>query len=91
MNVIRHDDVAHEGELVAVPDLAENLDKHIPGADRTQQRHAAITTEGNDVKMPAPVDASEFVGHRGERHQNPDPSKDAKGLPPGKTKPVTRR
>jgi hypothetical protein len=91
MNVIRHDDVAHEGELVAVPDSAENLDKHIPGADRTQQRHAAITTEGNDVMMPAPLDASKFVGHRGERHQIPDPSKDAKGPPPGKAKPVTRR
>ena len=44
MNVIRHDDVAHEGELVAVPDLAENLDKHIPGADRTQEWNALITT-----------------------------------------------
>jgi len=32
-------------------------------ANRTQERHATIAAERNEVKMPAPVDPNEFVGH----------------------------
>ena len=67
----------------------ENLDKNIPSANRAEKRHAPVTAERNKMKMPASVDPNEFVGHGVEGAPNPDPSKIAKGLPPGKTKPIT--
>jgi hypothetical protein len=51
--------------------LAENLDKHIPGADRAQEWNAPVTTERDEMKMPAPVDPNEFVGHGGEETPKP--------------------
>ena len=89
MNVIRHDHVTHQRKTIAVPDLAENLNKHIPGTNRTKQRHAPITTEGNEVKMPAPVDPNEFVGHGGEETQKPRPFEKREGSATRKSKTVT--
>jgi hypothetical protein len=85
VNVFRHDHITDERKTVALADLVQDLDKSIFGANRTQERHASITAERDEMKMPAPVDPNEFVGHGIEGHQNPDPSKLAKGLPPGKS------
>ena len=79
VNVFRHVRVTHERKTVAVADFAQHLDKDILGANRTQERLALITTEGNEVKMPAPVDASEFVGHRGEETPKPRPFEKREG------------
>jgi hypothetical protein len=49
-----------------VPDLVQNLDESVLGANRTQRRHTSITAERNEVKMPAPVDPNQIVGHEVE-------------------------
>jgi hypothetical protein len=73
MDVLRHYDISNKREPVAVPDVAKNLNESILGANRTQERHAPVTTECNEVKMPAPVNPNEFVSHGVEGTSKPRP------------------
>lgn len=75
MNVLRHHDISDKREPVAVPDFAENLNESVSGANRSQKRHTPVATERNEMKMAAPVNPNEFVGHGVQEHQNPDPSR----------------
>jgi hypothetical protein len=75
MDVLRHDDVAHQGEAVAVTHLAKNMDENLSGADRAQKRQASIASEGNEMQMVASIVANEFVGHEREEKSKPRPFK----------------
>ena len=63
MDVLRHHDISNKREPVAVPNLAENLNESILGTNGTQERNAPVTTERDEMQMPAPVNPNEFVGH----------------------------
>jgi len=54
MDVFRHDDISDKREPIAVPHLAKNLNRSILGADRAQERHAPVTTKGDEMEMPRP-------------------------------------
>jgi hypothetical protein len=60
-------DVTHQGEAVAVPYLAKNMDKDISGANRTQKRQASVASEGDEVQLVLPAAANKSVGHGAER------------------------
>jgi hypothetical protein len=91
VNVLRHDDVAHQGEAVAVTHLAKNSDEHISGPNRAQKGQASIAGERNEVQMSSSIVANEFVGHRTQEKSKPRPLEPRKGRPPGKPEPVPRR
>ena len=79
VNVIRHNDVANECKTVALPDFAENLNESILGTNRTQEGHAPVTTERDEMKMPAPVNSNQFVGHGVEGTSKPRPFENREG------------
>lgn len=63
MDVLGHDDIAHQEESVAVAHRPEHLDENISGANRAQEGHASITREGNEMEVAAPVVANELDSH----------------------------
>jgi hypothetical protein len=75
MDVLRHDDIAHQGKSVAVAYLAENLDEDISGANRAQQGQASITGERNEMQMAVPVVVNEFVAYKRSEKSKPRPFK----------------
>jgi hypothetical protein len=66
MDMIRHDDVSHEGEPVEVADVIENVDKEGSGTNRAQKGQAPIANESDEMQMAVTVVADEFVGHGGK-------------------------
>jgi hypothetical protein len=84
VDVLRHDDIAHEGESIVVAGLAKNLDKGVSSANRAQQRQASIASEGDKVQMAASIMADEFVGHGKKEKSKPRPSRSGRvGHPEG--------
>ena len=79
MDVLGHHHISDKREAEAVSDLAENLNESIPSASRAQERHAPVTTERDEMKMPAPVNPNEFVGHGGEKTPKPRPFEKREG------------
>ena len=79
MDVLRHDNVTHQGEPIAVPNPAENLNKDMRGANRGQQRQAPIAGERNEMQMAASVVANQFVGHGVEGTPKPRPFESHEG------------
>jgi hypothetical protein len=75
VDVLGHDDVAHQRETVTVAHVAKNLDKDISGVNRTQQRYASIAGEGNEMQMAATVVANKLVGHGRQEKSKPRPFK----------------
>jgi len=75
MDVLRHDDITHQGEAVAVAHLAKNMDENISGANRTQKRQASIAGERNEMQMTVSIAPNEFVGHETEEKSKPRPFK----------------
>ena len=73
MDVLRHDDVAHQGEAVAIAHLAKNINKNISGTNGAQKGQASIASERNEMQMAASVVANEFVGHGREEKSKPRP------------------
>ncbi len=73
--MLRHDDVTHKREAVAVAYLAQHLHEDISGANRARQREAPIAGESNEMQMAASIVANEFVGHESSHKSKPRPSK----------------
>ncbi len=90
MDVLWHGDVTHQGESVAVAQLAKNLDENISGANGAQKRQAPIAGERNEMQMAASIVANEFVKHGAQEKSKPRPFKPER-VGPGKAKPVTQR
>jgi hypothetical protein len=70
MEMLRHDDVAHQGEPVPVAHLPQSVDENASGANRAQQGQASVTSERIEMQMAASVVANEFVGHGREEKSN---------------------
>jgi hypothetical protein len=87
VNVIGHNDIAHQRETVAIARLAENLDENISGANGAQQRQASIASEGDEMKMPVPVVANEFADHGKQEKSNARPSNSGRVGHPEKPRP----
>jgi hypothetical protein len=75
LDVLRHNDVTHQGEAVTVTHLAKNLDENISGANRAQQRQASITGERNEMQMAASIVPNELDGHGKKEKSKPRPFK----------------
>jgi hypothetical protein len=63
VDVVWHDCVAHQREIVTVTDQAKNLHKSIPGSDGAQERQVSIAGKGDEMQMPMSMAASEIMGH----------------------------
>ena len=55
VDVFGHDDIADQRETVALPDLAEDSRKRVPGSHRTQERQPAIATARDEMQMALSV------------------------------------
>ena len=73
VDVFRHSDVAYQREAIAIAHLVQIRDENIPGANRAQQRQASLTTECDEMEMPAPGVPKQFVGRRMEEKSKPQP------------------
>jgi len=73
VDVFRHSDVAYQREAIAIAHLVQIRDENIPGANRAQQRQASLTTECDEMEMPAPGVPKQFVGRRMEEKSEPQP------------------
>jgi len=73
VDVFRHSDVAYQREAIAIAHLVQIRDENIPGANRAQQRQASLTTECDEMEMPAPGVPNQFVGRRMEEKSEPQP------------------
>jgi len=91
MDALRHDNVTYQGEPTTVPNLAENLNKNIPGANRAQQRQAPIAGERNEMQMAASIVANQFNGRAGEETPKPSLSESHEGWATRLCKCETRR
>src|ERR1700674_5635726 len=63
MNVLRHDDVAHNYEAVAVPNLLHDLKEEIASVRPGEKRTALVATGGDVVQISGPVIAVQVGGH----------------------------
>jgi len=79
VDVLWHHNISDQRKPVAIPDFAENLNESILGANRTQERYTPVTTERDEMKMPAAVNANEFVGHGVEETPKPRPFENREG------------
>jgi hypothetical protein len=81
MNVVGHDNVAHQGKPVAIAHFSQNLHKQIPRVRRGQQGQSPIATEGDEMEMALSIPAMESSRH-GKSNQKPRPSKsEGRGTP----------
>ena len=71
--MFRHSDVAYQREAIAIAHLVQIRDENLPGANRAQQRQASLTTECDEMEMPAPGVPKQFVGRRMEEKSKPQP------------------
>ena len=55
MDVLRHDDVAHNYEAMAAPNLLHDLEEEIASARRGEKRTALVATGGDVVQISGPV------------------------------------
>ena len=72
VDMLRHDDVTHQGEPVTVAHFVKNMDESISSANRAQQRQASVTTEGDEMQMVLSVPALQSFGQR-RSNQEPRP------------------
>ena len=79
MHVLGHNHVTHQRELVAVAHLTQYVHKDVSGANRAQQRYAAITTKCNEVQMAVPVVANQSFGHKTENPNRPFENREGSG------------
>jgi hypothetical protein len=63
MHVFRHDDVAGNHKEIAAADALQRIFKQLHGRDRRQAGSAAITTEGEEVKLPGLLIADALAFH----------------------------
>ena len=57
MDVLGHDHVAEQGEVIAVAHISQDFQKEVTGARRGEQRLSAVTTAGDEVEMSQAVTA----------------------------------
>jgi hypothetical protein len=73
MNVLRHHHITRDNEFILLPDSLQRVFKEIPGFGRGEIRETPITTEGEEVHIPAVL-----VTNKPLRHGK----KDTPALPP---------
>jgi len=63
MDVLRYDDITHQGESVTVAHFPQKFDENILGVSRTQHGQPPTASERDEMQMSASVVANEIVGH----------------------------
>jgi hypothetical protein len=64
MDVLRHDHIADKTKFVPSSDLVEYSHEAIPCALRSKKWAAAVTTEGDEMKIASSVITPQRVVHR---------------------------
>src|SRR6266403_4772939 len=64
MNMLGHDYITDELEVMPRADLVQNFHKLVTSPRRAEQRTATIATEGNEMKIAAPIEALQTVAHK---------------------------
>ena len=70
MEELRHDDVSHEYEAIALPGFFEDRKESIAAVHATELRPSVITRASDKVQVMGAVSAMESGGH--ERHGTSD-------------------
>ena len=63
MDVLRHDDIAPDHELVLLSDFLQDLEKEVAAARRSKEGMAMITTAGDEVLVAAGVKTFQTFRH----------------------------
>jgi len=79
--MIRHQDVTHQGKLIARPDLTQNFHDDVSIARGSQEFAPLIARERDEVQIALANTAFEMVRHR-SRAERPT-LENHKGRPPG--------
>jgi hypothetical protein len=61
--MLGHENEADQRKAIASTYFLENLDGHIPDANRAQQRPALIATEGDEMQVTPAADTFQMVRH----------------------------
>ena len=64
MNMLGHDHITDELEVVPRADLVQNFHKLVTSPRRAEQRTTTIATEGNEMKIAAPIETLQTVAHK---------------------------
>src|SRR5437879_251790 len=64
MNMLRHDYITGELDVMPRADLVQNFHKLVTRTRRAEQRTTTIATEGNEMKIAAPIEALQTVAHK---------------------------
>jgi len=55
MNMLGHDDIAHDDQFVTLAHLLQHLEKEVAAACRAQQRLSAVATACDEMKVTGSV------------------------------------
>src|SRR5258705_9228602 len=67
MNMLGHDYITDELEVMPRADLVQNFHKLVTSPRRAEQRTTTIATEGNEMKIAAPIETLQTVAHKTNR------------------------
>ena len=80
VDVVGHDDVAHQCKAVAVAHFAQNLHKQILRARGGKQGQSSVTAARNEMEVAQSIPAPQSLGHE-PSHQKPRPRRGEDGAP----------
>src|SRR5712672_3620297 len=64
MNMLGHDYITDELEVMPRADLVQNFHKLVTSPRRAEQRTTTIATEGNEMMIAAPIETLQTVAHK---------------------------
>ena len=67
MNVLGHDHVAEDGELILLSHLLQNSEKQVAPPRTAEQRLALATTAGDEMQVAISIVACQVPRHGSER------------------------
>ena len=70
MNMLRHDYIPDELDVMPRADLVQNFHKLVTRPRRAEQRTTTIATEGNEMKIAAPIETLQTVAPTSAIYEN---------------------
>jgi len=70
MNMLRHDYIPDELDVMPRADLVQNFHKLVTSPTRAEQRTTTIATEGNEMKIAAPIETLQTVAPTSAIYEN---------------------
>lgn len=63
MDVVRHEDVAEDGEAISLAGLFEDLLEGVAGGGSSEDIGVTVAADGDEVEMPGLLMSNEALGH----------------------------